>query len=146
MQVPNVEKGTGLTSTSLDRAPAPPSNFVRGKTGNVPFWPGGLDEVLVPQGSGASSSLQGLRTIAPGLSRGLQVGGNDANGREDFVDSLDVDGDFDQTSAGEEVTHIHTAPLLIMNEKNHSLVIWVVESMVLLYLAQLRLTTYSQSP
>lgn len=100
VQTPNVEKGTGLTSTSLDRAPAPPSNFVRGKTGHVPFWPGGLDEILLPEGSGASSSRRGLRTVAPGLSRGLHVGGDDAN---DLVDSLDVDDEIDHTNATEEV-------------------------------------------
>ena len=37
---------SGLTSTSLDRAPAPSTNFVRGKAGFVPFWPGGLDEAI----------------------------------------------------------------------------------------------------
>ena len=104
--MPNVEKGTGLTSTSLDRAPAPPTNFVRGKTGHVPFWPGGLDEVLLPEEkSGSSSSRRGLRTIAPGLSRGLHVRGDDVNDREDFVDSLDADDkiNLNRTESNEEV-------------------------------------------
>ncbi|KLO05470.1 translation repressor [Schizopora paradoxa] len=107
VEVPNVEKGTGLTSTSLDRAPAPPSNFVRGKTGHVPFWPGGLDEVLLPEenSGSSSSSRRGLRTIAPGLSRGLHVRGDDVNDREDFVDSLDADDEINlnHTEATEEL-------------------------------------------
>lgn len=69
-----MQQGTGLTSTSLERAPAPIQSFVRGKSSHVPFWPGGLDEVLLPSSSGSSSGFRGLRTVPPGFSRGLRVG------------------------------------------------------------------------
>ncbi|KAH8119970.1 antiviral helicase [Phellopilus nigrolimitatus] len=76
IEVPTSRQGTGLTSTALERAPAPLQSFVRGKSGHVPFWPGGLDEVLNPQGASISDA-KGLRTIPPGLSRGLRLGGED---------------------------------------------------------------------
>jgi len=44
---PITPRPSGLTSTSLDRAPAPTKSFVRGKSGYVPFWPGGLDDPIV---------------------------------------------------------------------------------------------------
>ena len=67
---------TGLTSTALDRAPGPSRNFVRGKSGYVPFLPGGLDSVkpaddVIDFQEGSSQ----LRTVAPGLSRGLRLPG-----------------------------------------------------------------------
>lgn len=68
---------TGLTSTSSDRRPAPTSNFVRGKTGYAPFWPGGLDSLVAkPNDTGAKDGVtvtKGLRTIPPGLKRGLRL-------------------------------------------------------------------------
>lgn len=69
---------TGLTSTSLDRAPAPSKTFVRGKSGYVPFWPGGFDDPLLQttEEREAGPSKQRLRTLAPGLSRGLRLPGN----------------------------------------------------------------------
>ncbi|KAF7307318.1 ATP-dependent RNA helicase [Mycena indigotica] len=70
VEVPNVPPSTGLTSTSLDRAPGPSKNFVRGRSGHVPFWPGGLEDVVVSE-STASSSKTGLKTIPPGFTRGL---------------------------------------------------------------------------
>ncbi|KAI0361085.1 antiviral helicase [Trametes cingulata] len=74
-EVSNPRISTGLTSTALDRAPGPSRNFVRGKAGYVPFWPGGLDNLkqasdLVDLQEGSSR----LRTAAPGLSRGLKFG------------------------------------------------------------------------
>ncbi|KAF7307331.1 ATP-dependent RNA helicase [Mycena indigotica] len=62
VEVPNVPPSTGLTSTltSLDRAPGPSKNFVRGRSGHVPFWPGGLEDVVVSE-STASSSKTGFR-------------------------------------------------------------------------------------
>ena len=37
------------TSTSLLRDTAPANTFVRGKSGYLPFRPGGLDEVVIPE-------------------------------------------------------------------------------------------------
>ncbi|KAI0778677.1 antiviral helicase [Trametes elegans] len=70
----NPRASTGLTSTALDRAPGPSRNFVRGKAGYVPFWPGGLDNLrqdvdAVDLEEGSSQ----LRAVAPGLSRGLNL-------------------------------------------------------------------------
>lgn len=66
-----------MTSTALDRAPAPSKNFVRGKSGYVPFLPGGLDDVPVDLLATATidASTRGLRTVAPGMSRGLRLPG-----------------------------------------------------------------------
>ena len=78
-QAPNPKKSTGLSSTALTRAPAPSKNFVRGKSGYVPFLPGGLDEVLVDALADLAPdhSTRGLRTIAPGLDRGLRLPGDE---------------------------------------------------------------------
>ncbi|CCM03670.1 uncharacterized protein FIBRA_05814 [Fibroporia radiculosa] len=78
--VSNPRISTGLTSTSLDRAPGPSSSFVRGKAGYVPFWPGGLDDVRTEAGAihNLNEQSKGLRTIAPGFSRGLRLPGDDA--------------------------------------------------------------------
>ncbi|KAG6846093.1 hypothetical protein H0H87_006457 [Tephrocybe sp. NHM501043] len=78
VETPNLRASTGLTSTSLDRAPAPSKTFVRGKSGYVPFWPGGLEDPLVKpdHGSPGEKAVKGLRTIAPGLSRGLRLPGD----------------------------------------------------------------------
>lgn len=80
----NPPVATGLTSTAIDRAPGPSRNFVRGKSGYVPFWPGGLDtlktsEDIVEFEEGSSQ----LRTVAPGLSRGLKLPTGDID--EDLV-------------------------------------------------------------
>jgi antiviral helicase SKI2 len=68
---------TGLTSTSSDRRPAPTSNFVRGKSGYAPFWPGGLDSLVSkPNDTDAKDGAtvtKGLRTIPLGLERGLRL-------------------------------------------------------------------------
>jgi hypothetical protein len=88
-QVANPPAETGLTSTSLDRAPGPSKNFVRGKSGYVPFWPGGL-EALASAERGVDAMIsgeKGLRTVAPGLSRGLRLPGEVAD--EDVFDAVD---------------------------------------------------------
>jgi antiviral helicase SKI2 len=79
---------TGLTSTSIDRAPGPSKNFVRGKSGYVPFWPGGL-ESLLPEREDENGEVEakGLRVIAPGLSRGLRLPGEDTE--DDTLKELD---------------------------------------------------------
>ncbi|KAF7302620.1 ATP-dependent RNA helicase [Mycena chlorophos] len=71
VEVPNVPPSTGLTSTSMDRAPGPSKNFVRGRSGHVPFWPGGLEDVVVAETTASSS--KGLKTIPPGFTRGLML-------------------------------------------------------------------------
>ncbi|TEB38714.1 translation repressor [Coprinellus micaceus] len=78
-EAPNTRKASGLNSTSLDRAPAPSKNFVRGKSGYVPFLPGGLEEISVEELSNQAleRSTKGLRTVAPGLSRGLRLPGEE---------------------------------------------------------------------
>lgn len=79
-KVPNPRPSSGLTSTSIDRAPGPSSNFVRGKSGYVPFWPGGLDDVAkdpVPIGD-LSEASESLKTIPPGFTRGLRFPGDEA--------------------------------------------------------------------
>ncbi|KAI9570217.1 ATP-dependent RNA helicase [Boletus coccyginus] len=78
-ETPNARVATALTSTSMDRAPGPTSAFVRGKSGYVPFRPGGLDEVLLSSAQiGISEdSAKGLRTIPPGFSRGLRLAGEE---------------------------------------------------------------------
>lgn len=89
IQIPTSQHGTGLTSTSLERAPAPLQSFVRGKSGHVPFWPGGLDAALLPSNT-SDSTPKGLRTVPPGFSRGLNIGGVEVDGDE--ISNLDADG------------------------------------------------------
>ena len=47
---------------------------MRGKSGHVPFWPGGLDD-LSADPSNSKSVSKGLRTVPPGFSRGLRLPG-----------------------------------------------------------------------
>lgn len=62
---------------------------MRGKSGHVPFWPGGLDEALKPDSElDDISSLKGLRTKPPGFWRGLRFG---EEGDDD--DIIDIEGD-----------------------------------------------------
>ncbi|KZT72960.1 ATP-dependent RNA helicase [Daedalea quercina L-15889] len=88
-EVANPRISTGLTSTSLDRAPGPSSSFVRGKTGFVPFWPGGLDDIKADTTAidDLHEEWKGLRKVAPGLSRGLRLPGDDAD--EDAIGDLE---------------------------------------------------------
>ncbi|KAJ7070626.1 antiviral helicase [Mycena amicta] len=72
VEVPTSRPTTALNATSLDRAPGPSKNFVRGRSGNVPFWPGGLEEAVVSEGA-SSGSKAGLKTIPPGFTRGLML-------------------------------------------------------------------------
>ncbi|KAI9444948.1 antiviral helicase [Lactarius indigo] len=76
-EVVNPPAQTGLTSTSSDRQPAPGASFVRGKSGYAPFWPGGLDAIVTKSDDGGSkgsaSKTKGLRTVPPGLKRGLRL-------------------------------------------------------------------------
>jgi len=98
---------TGLTSTSSDRRPAPTSNFVRGKSGYAPFWPGGLDSLVAkPNDTGAKDGVtvtKGLRTIPPGLKRGLRLSAE--KNREPNSSEL-PDLDEYENEAGSPVTYI----------------------------------------
>ncbi|KAJ6520244.1 ATP-dependent RNA helicase [Mycena sanguinolenta] len=80
VEIPNVRASTGLTSTSMDRTPGPSKNFVRGRSGYVPFWPGGLEDPAISENL-QSRSKAGLKTIPPGFTRGL-------NSTEDADESL----------------------------------------------------------
>ncbi|KAH9982737.1 antiviral helicase [Lactifluus volemus] len=71
-EVVNPPIQTGLTSTSSDRRLAPNANFVRGKSGYAPFWPGGLDAIVDTSNDGSTKvGAKGLRTVPPGLKRGI---------------------------------------------------------------------------
>lgn len=86
---------TGLTSTSPDRQPAPAASFVRGKSGYAPFWPGGLDAIVTKSDGGGSkgraSEAKGLRTIPPGLKRGLRLS-TDQDRDSTLSEQYDLDG------------------------------------------------------
>lgn len=94
-QVVNPPSQTGLTSTSSDRQPAPGANFVRGKSGYSPFWPGGLDAIVTKSDDGCSigsaSEARGLRTVPPGLKRGLRLS-TDQDRESTFTEQYDLDG------------------------------------------------------
>jgi antiviral helicase SKI2 len=86
-QTPNHRPVSGLTSTSLDRAPAPTKTFVRGKSGYVPFWPGGLEDPIIESSNGIAlgSKTKGLRTAPPGFSRGLRLPGEEVVEDDDIL-------------------------------------------------------------
>lgn len=94
-QVVNPPTQTGLTSTSSERQPAPGANFVRGKSGYSPFWPGGLDAIITKSDDGGSkrsaSEGRGLRTVPPGLKRGLRLS-TDQDRESTFSGQYDLDG------------------------------------------------------
>lgn len=45
---------------------------MRGRSGYVPFWPGGLEDAAI-SGNPGSHSKAGLKTIPPGFTRGLHL-------------------------------------------------------------------------
>ncbi|KAJ7597378.1 antiviral helicase [Mycena floridula] len=85
-EILNPRVSNGRISTSLDRAPGPRSNFVRGKSGHIPFWPGGLEDVLVNPDALPDdiARKKGLRTIPPGFRRGLRLPGDDLDETDPF--------------------------------------------------------------
>ncbi|KAK1233069.1 Antiviral helicase ski2 [Marasmius sp. AFHP31] len=90
-EIPTPSMSSGLTSTSMERAPGPTTNFVRGKSGYVPFWPGGLDDVVTDPAFSLDSAIngrKGLRTVPPGFSRGLRLPGDDVQ-EEELIHELD---------------------------------------------------------
>lgn len=75
---------------------------MRGKSGYIPFWPGGLDDILtgLGDGSAADAPKKGLRTIPPGFTRGLRLPDDEVE--DDSLVSLDeierpVDSQVDDT-------------------------------------------------
>lgn len=77
----------------MQRAPAPSKNFVRGKSGHVPFWPGGLEEALgdIDDDAVTNGKSYGLRTIPPGFTRGLRLPGEEND--IDDLERMEEDGD-----------------------------------------------------
>ena len=77
----------------MQRAPAPSKSFVRGKSGHVPFWPGGLEAALgdIDDEAVANGKAYGLRTIPPGFTRGLRLPGE--AGDIDDLERMEEDGD-----------------------------------------------------
>lgn len=63
---------------------------MRGKSGFVPFWPGGLENLagVTEDVAEKSGQVKGLRTVAPGLSRGLRLPGDEED--PDVVNELDA--------------------------------------------------------
>ena len=65
---------------------------MRGKAGNVPFWPGGLEDASsgIPDDQLEGELLaegKGIRTVPPGFSRGLRLSGEGED--EAGLDGLD---------------------------------------------------------
>ncbi|KAJ7508688.1 ATP-dependent RNA helicase [Mycena galericulata] len=89
VEIPNTRASTGLTSTSFERAPGPTKNFVRGRSGYVPFWPGGLEDAAISTSSG-SQSKGGLKTIPPGFTRGLRLAEDGEDGLLDLDNVRDA--------------------------------------------------------
>ena len=87
----------------MNRAPAPAKSFVRGKSGYVPFWPGGLEDVLLGSEDNLTEGGKGLRTIPPGFSRGLRLLGDHCDDDETFAGIEEIS---DQKK-GEIIEEVH---------------------------------------
>ena len=70
---------------------------MRGKSGHVPFWPGGLDDLSADPLNSKSFS-KGLRTVPPGFSRGLRLSGE----INDDHEILAIDNDLPENPNEEE--------------------------------------------
>ncbi|TFK77500.1 antiviral helicase [Pluteus cervinus] len=101
-EIAETRVGTALTSTSLDRAPAPNSAFVRGKTGHIPFLPGGLEDALDVVDSRKGGGNKHLRTIPPGFTRGLRLPGEEPE-EDDWLSPEDPP---DQAQPPESTGHV----------------------------------------
>ncbi|KAF9556418.1 antiviral helicase [Agrocybe pediades] len=91
----------GSASTSMNRAPGPSKNFVRGKSGYVPFWPGGFDdptEELITDQTRNNKTTKGFRSIPPGFERGLRLPGDPVEDEE----LVAIDGDMEGASDVED--------------------------------------------
>ena len=71
---------------------------MRGKSGHVPFWPGGLDNLSADPSNSKSVSSKGLRTVPPGFSRGLRLPGE----IDDVHELLGIDSESPETLDEEE--------------------------------------------
>ena len=92
-QTNSTKAATGFTSTSLDRTPGPSSNFVRGKSGYMPFRPGGLEDILVNDlDQKTPLTNKSLRTIPPGFLRGLRLPTDPIENDDTF--SFEADGSY----------------------------------------------------
>src|ERR1700760_283819 len=79
----------------MDRAPGKGTGaaFVRGKSGNVPFWPGGLDVPTIASTSKMDDEafedmISGrikLKTVPPGFRRGMRLKGEVGPAEEEGV-------------------------------------------------------------
>ena len=69
----------------------------------MPFWPGGLDDVLVdPEDGGRLSGRpKGLRTVPPGFARGLRL--SDDEGQDETFAALEEIPVAGQSEDAEEV-------------------------------------------
>lgn len=56
---------------SFHRAPAPLVDGCRGDPTNIPFWPGGFPEPVLPHVESNDSEFSELLTIPPGFKEGL---------------------------------------------------------------------------
>lgn len=56
---------------SFHRAPAPLVDGCRGDPTNIPFWPGGFSEPVLPHVESNDSEFSELLTIPPGFKEGL---------------------------------------------------------------------------
>lgn len=103
-KTPNAPVSTALTSTSMDRAPAPVGNFVRGKSGYVPFKPGGLDDVILASKQTTAVPIKGLRTVPPGFLRGLRLLGDDPE--DETLTYLDDVADYNEDKVYLSFSHV----------------------------------------
>lgn len=63
-------------SSSMQREPAAAQNFVRGKSTNAPFLPGGLEPAITyEEAEEELEEEEGWKTRAPGFRRGVQLEG-----------------------------------------------------------------------
>lgn len=81
---------TSIQSLSTTRTPTAQTSFVRGKSSNLPFLPGGLEPSTLAldedEQSDTEDDLGGWRTRAPGLRRGLRFpDAVDGGKEEDWV-------------------------------------------------------------
>ena len=79
MQYTAIDKGlTGKNSTSLLRKPGGKEDFVRGRSGQYPFAPGGFESIsedfgFFPFRIDETTQLGVLPSLPPGFSRGLRT-------------------------------------------------------------------------
>ena len=98
---------TGRNSTSLLRKPGAKQDFVRGRSGQFPFSPGGLEGVSEGMDENAryrineKTQLGPLLSIPPGFTRGMRMKSMDEDVDLETADVEDEDG------LGEVVRSIH---------------------------------------